>query len=753
MDWRRKRHQARQEFEKKAGISFDELGFEPDPVELSSQDATTLKGTVSAILYRGEDGYTVFTLELDGSHRHVKVAGPMPQSILKGDHVWGTFVEEEHATYGKHYAPLSPRSVQVERAKSSPKTWVSEMAQALIAFAPTLTKSNAERIARKLREHDANAWKLLTEPTAPALAQIAGVAQRRQGAVSRELQKNRTRIQSFRILVEKERFPPLLALAAVQLWPERALKIAPRHPALLLLHPRASFEDLLAAFGELDQEDLAQAAVLEVLQREHRQGGHTYPPNERIVERGLKLIGKGAEKKLRDAIEHLVKHKILVRLAGDTQHAGLYNVAEKELAILRTVTMEHGSTPRPRTRQPLIPPPTWDLTDEQKQVFRLVNRHPLVVVTGGAGSGKSYLIGALSEAALQAGWTAVITATTGKAVANLRKALNDDRVQTIHAFIGYENLAHPLPPGKPLNRTPHLLVIDEAGMMDLDLAYEVLTRLPLTRIVLIGDANQLPPVGAGQPYRDLVDLAPTVRLTRNFRQAEATSILEAAERALRGEDPTTVRSNFVEWHFLDSPEEAVQLATELYLKYNRFDEAPLLISPTYRGRSGIHALNRSVKSALNPGEGKAWKLGDENVAHRGDLVVATENDWSIPVANGQVGRIGNGSSEGVFVAFGGMREVWVPSHRLEILRLGYALSVHRAQGSQAETAIFVVDPEHASWLSRELIYTALTRAQRRLIYIGPRQAILDGLQRRYGRRDTLIGAWRALSTSERSSPL
>jgi exodeoxyribonuclease V alpha subunit len=280
-----------------------------------------------------------------------------------------------------------------------------------------------------------------------------------------------------------------------------------------------------------------------------------------------------------------------------------------------------------------------------------------------------------------------------------------------------------------------LLVVDEASMLDLMLANSLLKALrPGTHLLLVGDADQLPSVGAGDVLRDVIasGIAPVTRLSIIFRQAAGSHIITNAHRINQGQMPLFPKEATDFFLFpAESPEEAAQWVQDVACRRipERFGLEPVsqvqVLAPMYRGPAGVHALNEKLQAALNPpGAMKAEKQLFGQVLRLGDKVMQIQNNYDKDVFNGDIGFIRgfNPVDHTLTTDFDG-RAVDYDWSEADQLVLAYAVSVHKAQGSEFPAVVLPMLTAHYMMLQRNLIYTAITRAKSLCVLVGSRRAI------------------------------
>lgn len=392
---------------------------------------------------------------------------------------------------------------------------------------------------------------------------------------------------------------------------------------------------------------------------------------------------------------------------------------------------------------PLRPPPKHGLSETQAEIFRVFAKGKVAALTGGPGTGKSYTVAALLKSPSLEGKTVGLAAPTGKAAKRMEE-LSGEKALTVHRFLGYyvddkgeerfrHNAHNPVP--------HHLVIVDEASMLDLPTFHALVDGVSgLSQLLLVGDPNQLPPVGPGEPFRDLLPLLPAVRLKEVRRQGKDNPIVTAANMVLEGLEPALPESPEYALRVMEAnPTELARMAVEVYLEAVRRGEKAVVLTATNTGPLGVYALNQMVQKALNP-KGPSVPIGGGLEARVGDPVVSTRNDYLLELMNGEVLEVVSvdpkGPGLGAVTSEG--RPYYVDGPALNHLLLGYALSVHRSQGSEWPTVIVALHHYQDPLLSRELLYTALTRAKKRAVLLLTEEALYTCRARRSSGRHTWL---------------
>lgn len=397
-----------------------------------------------------------------------------------------------------------------------------------------------------------------------------------------------------------------------------------------------------------------------------------------------------------------------------------------------------------------------EYSKEQEQAILNAFTEPIIIITGGPGTGKTTIIKAIIEMYFKLNnenkalldYIALL-APTGKAAKHLKESTNMPTM-TIHKFLGYmgrNNFTY-----NKYNKTDaKLIIVDEASMMDLSLAsYLVTSMQPDARIIIVGDVDQLPSVGPGQVLKDLIDSKEikTTRLTKIHRQAEGSNIIKLAHDVNEGILPETILSKQSDRTFIPTDNEHIASITVDIVKrfvnkgYDIKKDIQVLI-PMYRGDIGINAINARIQDEINPldetvGEIKYYG----NIFRENDKVIQLVNRAEKGIMNGDVGYIShfkykNLKINGLEVIFDTVK-VNYTLEELEDLSLAYAISVHKAQGGEFDVVVMPFTFQHYIMLRRKLIYTGVTRAKKTLIMVGDVAAMQQGIKRIEANRKTIL---------------
>ncbi|MGZ4545865.1 MAG: AAA family ATPase [Blastococcus sp.] len=340
------------------------------------------------------------------------------------------------------------------------------------------------------------------------------------------------------------------------------------------------------------------------------------------------------------------------------------------------------------------------------------------LLTGGPGTGKSRTVAAVVKLLRAKGTDIALAAPTGRAAKRLEE-LTDHPAVTVHRLLGAQGTSGGFARNEEWPLDADVIVVDEASMLDVELTAALLEACPDgTHLLLVGDPAQLPSIGPGHVLGDLIDsgVVPVTELTTLYRQAEGGAIARLAT-AVRGGELPVVDSPDREVVVVpatgsaEAARRVVQLVTDSIPRALGIEPGAVqVVTPVHRGPAGTIELNKALKAKLNPGDGTVWGFD------AGDRVVATANHMDLEptgFANGEVGVVTKTGEGSIDVAFAS-GPVTVNGQALSDLRHGWAITVHRAQGSEWPGVVVVLPPEAGGMLSRPLVYTALTRAERHL---------------------------------------
>jgi len=489
--------------------------------------------------------------------------------------------------------------------------------------------------------------------------------------------------------------------------------------------------------------------------------GHVYYPYEPLLEKCGEILAVSPDA-LKDAVGTLaLEGRIVVEERSDTvtdfreNHKAVYlkefHVCETSVARRLQVLV---SAPRSIRDIRVENALQWvqrqlavELAEKQVEAVRAALVEKVLVITGGPGTGKTTIIHAVLKIFARIGVRFFLAAPTGRAAKRMAETCGHE-ARTIHRMLEYNRVKGGFQKNDENPLDCRLLIIDEASMIDTVLMHHLLKAvLPTTTLILVGDVDQLPSVGAGNVLRDIIasGAVKVTRLTEIFRQAQRSRIVVNAHRILQGKIPylTSTEADESDFFFIEQeePEKVLDIILELVARRipNRFRFDPFtdvqVLTPMHRGVVGSGNLNDRLQEALNPGSDGVSR-GDRRF-RVGDRVMQIKNNYDKDVFNGDIGRIEHIDpvEQNVHVNFDG-RRVEYEFNELDELVPAYAISVHKSQGSEYPAVVMPLLPQHYLLLQRNLIYTAVTRGRKLMVLVGSRRALEigvnnDSTQRRY----------------------
>ena len=540
---------------------------------------------------------------------------------------------------------------------------------------------------------------------------------------------------------------------------------------ILQLHPYQLVEDV-RGIGFRTADHMAQAlgisehsperlmaALIHVL-AEAEEEGHMYLPMEVWTSRAGELLRVPAQEVAVVSSRLMARRAVMVeKYADELAVYGLpmYTVETKIASRLQVFLSYQAKQQFVAT--PAVP--AQALAPAQAEAAASVWEVPLVIITGGPGTGKTTTVKEIVLGAQARGLRAVLAAPTGRAAQRLTESTGSP-AQTLHRLLemGQQKGAglhfvrgrdHPL--------EGDVFIIDEASMIDAPLFSHLLEALPdAARLVLVGDPEQLPAVGPGQVLRDLMasGIARVFALSHVYRQAAHSAIIAAAHAVRSGRMPEIKAERSGDFFFIEEndPETAANMVADLaadrlprYLGVDAKRDVQVL-SPMRKGRCGIDHLNELLSTRLTKQEGPKLTSGGR-IFYVSDKIMNVKNDYEREIFNGDVGIITAIAEERMAVQFGvgdSLREVWLERGDLSQIVHAYAVSVHKSQGSEYPCVVLPLLREHAVMLYRQLFYTAMTRARSLLVVVGQKSALelavrkVDAMRRYTHLADRLKGS-------------
>ena len=389
----------------------------------------------------------------------------------------------------------------------------------------------------------------------------------------------------------------------------------------------------------------------------------------------------------------------------------------------------------------------FELADKQREAVEKSLESGMTVITGGPGTGKTTVVQTIIRLAEQEGLRILLCAPTGRAAKRLAET-TQRKAKTIHRLLipdGHQGRVQVFEYNETKLLPADLVIVDEVSMLDMEMMYHLLSALkPQCRCILVGDADQLPSVGAGSVLHDIIasGQVPVVRLDTIFRQKEGGRIVTNAHLINSGRLPVVNEDTEFRFVEIESEADGAEKISALYnseLLETGDKFAVQVLSPMYKNPCGVDNLNQLIQGRFNPpAEGKGELKGKNVIFRVGDKVMQKHNDYEKGVFNGDMGEIFAIQKDMVYVRYP-EQDVKYEGQEVDEITLAYAITVHKSQGSEYHTVIMVLVNSHAIMLQRNLFYTAVTRAKRKVILVGTKRAVQTAVQnQRTSRRFTLL---------------
>ena len=721
------------------------------------EELMTCEGTVHSIIFQNaENGYTVLRL-LTEEGEVVTVVGCIP-CVAPGEHLAVSGVWEQHPQHGEQL-----RAVELERTLPEDEEEIFSYLSSGICkgVGPATAQRIVDRFGAEtltVLEREPERLNLIKGITAKKAQEIAASFRQHMGL---------RRLMAF---LAQYQLPPVLAMQLRQQYGDAALEMVENNPYLLSgdscgVEFSVTDEIAMSMGIAADSMERLQAAVTFELSH-NENNGHVFLPRNKLVAATCQLLDSESSL-VEQALDDLIDRRAVVQeQVANVEACYLRRLWEAEVSAcarlnnLLAVDADE-SRQAERTVAEIEREQGITYAAQQRQAVALAAREGVLILTGGPGTGKTTTVRGIVALFQKMGLDILLAAPTGRAAKRMSE-LTGMEAQTVHRMLGmsWNESTHQVTFTKsekePLEADA--VIVDEMSMVDLSLFSALLRALrPGTRLVLVGDADQLPSVGAGNVFSDLIrsGRVETVFLREVFRQAEQSAIIRNAHAVNMGEPPQ-LTNNQGDFFFLCRRDAERVVSTVVELCKTRLpdnmgvpSDQIQVLTPTRKGPSGTIRLNQYLQEALNPrAPGKMEIQWGDRLFREGDRIMQTRNDydvvWEKPdgtigtgMFNGDVGKIIQIDPSGEWLAVN--FEDRVATYGVEMLNevdLAYAQTVHKAQGSEYRAVVLAAMPAAQSLMVRGVLYTALTRARELLIVVGDDAAIRamaanDRQQKRY----------------------
>ena len=711
----------------------------------------TITGFVEHIVYRNEEnGYTVLNLA-SNEEDEVTCVGVF-QMISEGESLELTGEYTVHPSYGPQFK-VQQYSIKAPEDIASIERYLGSGAIKGVGAAL------AARIVRKFKE---DTFRIIEEEP-ERLAEIKGISERKAQEIAQQTEEKRELRQAM-IFLQNYGISLSLAVKIYQTYQLDMYRIIQENPYRMAEDVTGVgfkiADEIAHRVGiHLDSDFRIRSGIMYVLQQASLEG-HTYLPEELLTRRACELLGVDASGVEKHYMDMAIDRKLILKQSeAEVQiYASTFYYMELNVAVMLrelNVKYDFSETAVEQRIRKIEQLSELELDEMQRTAVKEAVRSGLLVITGGPGTGKTTTINTIIQYFESEGMDIALAAPTGRAAKRMSETTGYE-AKTIHRLLelsggmdehaGFErNEQNPL--------ETDVIIIDEMSMVDLPLMNALLTAIvPGTRLILVGDCNQLPSVGPGSILKDLIasECFPVVMLTRIFRQAQESDIVVNAHKINRGE-PVLLDNKSRDFFFLKRQDPNVIISVLLTLiqkKLPKYVNAKpydiQVLTPMRKGLLGVERLNSILQEYLNPPEpGKAEKEYGDHKFRVGDKVMQIKNnyqlEWEITtkygltvdkgmgIFNGDMGIVTeiNTYTETLEVEYDEKRKVKYPFELLEELELAYAITIHKSQGSEYPAVVIPLLSGPRQLFHRNLLYTAITRARKCVTIVGNDQTFQE----------------------------
>lgn len=726
-------------------------------------DYSMIKGTVETILFQNSDNfYTVLkvdTIETNESFDTMPtVVGFLP-NVVEGDVYTFKGQTVEHPRYGKQ---LKAETFEKELPQTK---------DAIISYLSSdlfkgIGKKTAQNIVNTLGENAIN--DILND--ASVLEKVPSLPKKKQKQIAEQIASNQ---ESEKVMIRLHDlgFGPKLASSIYQYYGAETLNVLDKNPYQLVYDIKgigfSKADQLAQKIGiQFDAPERIKAGLLFTLEEECIKQGHTYMPHDQIIEATYNVLTQNSnhdDNQIKQ--EHI--HRMLLelneekRIIVDNEKVSIPSLYYSELKSVQNLYRIKTHTSKLKEIEQsdlqihigeIETSNEVSYAESQKEALQTAINSKVMLLTGGPGTGKTTVIKGIVELYAEVhgisldyddyqedDYPVVLAAPTGRASKRLQESTGLEAM-TIHRLIGWNQDTQPEDIlDNEINA--RLIIIDEMSMVDTWLFHQFLSAVPLdAQIILVGDEDQLPSVGPGQVFKDLIDskTIPRVNLTEVYRQQDGSSIIELAHRMKLGQ-PIDITQRFHDRSFINCGTDQIPTVVEKVVNsaVNKgYDMSDIqVLAPMYKGNAGIKRLNQILQTILNPKEKDTREIEFGDVVFRkGDKVLQLVNRPNDNIFNGDIGVIvgifwakENALNKDVLVVDFEGNEITFTRQDLLELTHAYCTSIHKSQGSEFPIVIMPIVKQYFRMLQRPILYTGLTRAKQSLVLLGDPQAFDIGL--------------------------
>lgn len=703
----------------------------------------TINGYVDHIIYRNADnGYTVLVMICD--EEEVTCVGTF-SDIAEGENIEAHGNYNDHPTYGRQFAVKSFE-------EKAPKD---EMAIERYLGSGAIKGVGIALAARIVRRFKSDTFRIIEEEP-ERLAEVKGISERKAMEIADQVNAKRDFRQAM-IFLQQYGISTTLAVKIYNTYGQEIYGILKENPYRMADDVDGvgfrTADEIASRVGIRTDSDFRIRSGIQYALLQASNEGHTYLPMPELTQRASNLLQIEPEYIEKHYMNLAMDRKIIMRQAGNTTqiYASSFFYMEANTATMLKQLNANFNVPdieiEERLRQ-IEKQTKMDLDEHQVEAVKEAVRNGLLVITGGPGTGKTTTINTIIRYFELEGMDIFLAAPTGRAAKRMSETTGFE-ARTIHRMLelngGMEgNAGFEKNEQNPLETD--VIIIDEMSMVDISLMYALLKAIAAgTRLILVGDVNQLPSVGPGSVLKDIIDSNEfhTVKLTKIFRQASTSDIIVNAHKINRGE-PVSLDNKSMDFFFLKRYEAdkiinvTLQLIKQKLPKFVGASEYDIqVLTPMRKGLLGVERLNGILQMYLNPADKrKREKEHGGTIFREGDKVMQTKNnyqlEWEIRskyglcidkgtgIFNGDMGIIEeiNDFAETMTVSFDEGRMVEYPYKLLDELELAYAVTIHKSQGSEYPAVVIPLLSGPRMLMNRNLLYTAVTRAKKCVTIVG-----------------------------------
>ena len=705
-----------------------------------------MEGYVDHIIYRNaENGYTVMVMLAD--QEEVTCVGVLSY-IGEGEKLEAEGQYIAHPTYGEQFK-IETYAVKPPEDEESVERYLGSGAIKGIGTALA---------ARIVRHFHADTFRIIEEEP-ERLAEIKGISERKAREIAQQVYEKRD-MRKAMIFLQQFGITTALAVKIFEKYGQRMYEVLQNNPYQLAddIHGvgfRIADEIARKAGVSADSEYRVKSAISYVLLQAGNEG-HIYLPKELVQSRTAQLLGVGLEDIEQYLMDLAVDRKIVVKQEKEQERVYSASSYYIEMSTARmlcdlNITGEIDDQVILKKIAAIEKQTEMYLDEMQKKAVIEAVRCGLLIITGGPGTGKTTTINTLISYFESEGLQILLAAPTGRATKRMTEATGVE-AKTVHRLLEISGLSEESGAVGGFGRNAQnpleadVIIIDEMSMVDAYLMHALLDAVTVgTRLIMVGDMNQLPSVGPGSVLKDMIQSGciPVVSLTRIFRQAQESDIVVNAHKINRGE-PVLLDNKSRDFFFLKRDDANVIISIVIQLvrdKIPRYVNAKMydiqVLTPMRKGLLGVERLNKILQEYLNPPDRTKTEQEQNGVLFReGDKVMQVKNnyqlEWEIRgrygipmekglgIFNGDMGIIReiNKQTERVTVEFDEQRMVEYPYSGLEELELAYAVTIHKSQGSEYPAVVIPLLSGPKMLMTRNLLYTAVTRAKQCVTLVG-----------------------------------